>query len=822
MKKIYAFLLASIASMQLCIPCSDYSDEYGYYNLFAQEIIDAPQYYPFLLTYSVGYYTPDGNVDVGKNENIEEWQQYLGISYDDAYYLVFKASRDDVRKLANGNPIQDKQLGFANASFVKKHKQSLLYLAYAKYLEPYMRITKSSSGWGWYYDTDNTADQLNYVDVINVLTRSWQAEADKELKLRYGYQLVRFAHYNRKYQDAIDYFNKYVEPLNHKPAMYYHALSQKAGVERALGYADEANYNFFRVFTNSKNLKVEAMSSIRFTENVNFERFLKQAKTKNEIADARLLLGYIAFTNPLSEAKKILAESPDAIQAKVLIARAVNIVERECNRSSYYGGVLKDVSDRRYPINSIPTFLDEVLNLSLEMIEQPDAKDKNFWYLTSSYLHFLKKDFEEAKSLLAYVKTPNKKYKIQKDNLSMYIDISEHDKITPELETSFFNKYKDMFKKKVETRWFSSEDRTTLSYNTQNFVIDVLANRYFLQQDYAKSFLLSNDIMELENNPQLELLKDIELFYRKTGKNELEKFILKNAYPQKNDSTKFAETEFDMQGYIDYMQGNIYLAQGNLTKSLESFKKLRSGFIVYRASWYGAVPMQGKENFGGETGYKGFDGVSNRVFGYNQKEHFESVDNLNMATDYLSDFPFIKTTMNKRELVESLIELEKIGKKDNEKGAKANYLIGNFFYNVTQLGFYRHLLRFDLNNGNSEKYRVNTKRDMSDDIYFKYYPTYYDNNVSTPLSYLEKAYSQASNDELKARIAFALSKCEQAAYYKANKFDSPYDLHGRNNDDKILIKDRKYFAELKKYKNTSFYGDVRSNCLYFDYYVKNY
>ena len=65
--------------------------------------------------------------------------------------------------------------------------------------------------------------------MVNVLIRSWNAETDKELKLRYGYQLVRFAHYNRKYDDALTLFDKYVETLDYKPKIYYDGVKILAG-----------------------------------------------------------------------------------------------------------------------------------------------------------------------------------------------------------------------------------------------------------------------------------------------------------------------------------------------------------------------------------------------------------------------------------------------------------------------------------------------------------------------------------------------------------------------------------------------------------------
>jgi hypothetical protein len=319
-------------------------------------------------------------------------------------------------------------------------------------------------------------------------------------------------------------------------------------------------------------------------------------------------------------------------------------------------------------------------------------------------------------------------------------------------------------------------------------VIDVLANRYFLQKEYAKSFLLNNSLTELEYNPNPELLTLIENFYRKPDKNAMEEYIAKNPFPQEGKNKDY------IQQYIQYLWGNIYLAKGELEKSRDAFKEVRDG-------------------------YRGFSNISDEIFGYNRIECFDCDPSEVIRKDYLSDFPFIKQTMNKKELVDALLQLQQTGRKGNELSAKANYLIGNFFYNVSRTGYYRHILRFDqTNSANYLKFDSPGKpKDIYGGIYFKDYATYtyYENQTLLSSGYLEKAYAQATNRELKARIAFALSKCEQEAYYDENEINELFWL----SNDKILISNRKYFAELYKYKDTHFYDEVQTCCKYFDYYV---
>ncbi len=420
MKKNVAFLLLFIIPLKNW-SCSWYSPDLEYYNLFMQEIINDPEYYPFLRTDESSFYQTKNEENL-HNENIEEWQQYLNINYEQAHYLVFEASRESIKGILNGEGTADPKLAFADAQFIKKHTQALRYISYAKYLAPYMTVVRQGGTTYWGEETQRHAGELDYDHVISVLKKSWNAETDKELKLRYGYQLVRFAHYNLKFQEALDYFDEYVEILDYKPVMYYYAVDQKGGAERALQNYIQANQDFFQFFIHTKNRKQSAYSSMRVTDGANFEELLQNAKTPKEKNDIYLLLGYNDFNNPLSSFDKIVAQSPNAVQAKVLMARAINQLERDYFPLTYYcpydhEDCAKELDSRRLPITSdqeTVAFLEQTLEASERQLQNSDLKDKDFWNLTSAYLYFIQKKYKEASTYLADVKRKSDKYLQQK------------------------------------------------------------------------------------------------------------------------------------------------------------------------------------------------------------------------------------------------------------------------------------------------------------------------------------------------------------------------------------------------------------------------
>ena len=781
-KRFFIVLFACISIVRSYACGGYYEPDYEYYNLFMQELVDDPAYFPFLLTYNTRYY--GSNQEPIKNGNIEEWEHYLGLSYEQTFYLVFKASMEDIDALIEGQKVADKKLNFVEPAFVRKHKAALQYLVYAKYLEPYMRISQSDDSWSYQeINIPYTADQLDYETVIKELKQHWQESKDKELKLRYGYQLVRFAHYNRNYEESVSFFDQYVESLKYRPAMYYYALSQRAGAERGLGNGLSSRWNFFHVFVHSQDLKSSALSSITFDNDVDFNTFFEHARTQEERNNIYLLLGLYSYNNPLNEIEKIVEVSPDAVQAKVLIARAINQIEREVMPIYFWGGpdMNSGTIDKRYPLADdikIKDFLEQTLNLVDSITDLTTVTDRNFWFITSAYLHFLKKDFVVAKQMLDRIETNHILYVQQKQNLTMYIDICKQLQITPTVEMELLEKYPDIFKVSLPIDIFSNTG-SHAEYSTKAFVLDVLANRYYLQKDYAKSFLLSNKLSVLENNPQLVLLNAIKTFYHQPNKNEWEEYLLSSALAGLDDA----------EDYMNYLYGIIYLTNGDLEKASESFAG-----TLYNSAF--VLPSD--------------------IFGYNRIECFECANT--MDVDYLADFDFIPAFMNFKELTNVLVSLEKTAQLKNKMAAKANYLLGNFFYNVSEGGYFRHVLHFGTDNGYySGRYGYYKKPDLENQIYFKYYGNYYEDSNPIAWKYLEKAYQQTSDNELKARIVFALSKCEQLDYNISSGNMHYWWYYDKGNG--ILISDRKYFKELMRYKDTKFFDIVQSNCKYFDYYV---
>ncbi len=861
--------------------CAWYEPDYDYFNLFTQTIIRDKSYVPFLHTLSNRFYGHEHfEID---DENIISWQKYFGniLNYPETQALVTGISLSELRAYKNGksnNAILNKLGSY------QKYSEGIDYLMEAKYLEPYMRINFVESPDTFYYQDssgEKNATALHYAKTVTALTSLYNAAQHPEIKLRYGYQLVRFQHYTRHYQQAIDAFKNYVTLLNQKSNTYFMALDQVAGAQRGLKMNSEANWNFFKVFENSANRKESAFVSMKLSDSASFENLLKRAESPQEKNMAYFLLAYDNFTNPIPLMEKMYAIDPNSEILKVLAARSVNELERsylpiyvsgENTDSSRPAQTTDAATNQNTEVKTEQSFWQRIKNFFIHLFSSDkkspnkeinhdqlnnpnrlpfyskstydyDDKSNNFladfekltskvqeksndefWKITYAYLKFLQKDYEQSSEILNQINTQNLEYLAEIERMKMLNDIVSIPEITTEKENELLEKYPKFFNQ----LFAQNPDRFNLNEpTTQDFIKDILANRYFLQDDLGKSFLLSNSLSDLQYNPNIKLAKAVETFINKANKTKLEEKIIANSTKDFKDPSSF----FNM------IYGDQEMRKAKFSAAVEFYKKAVnfSGIPRMEYSWDDQGNSSISPKSYGEN-YNGFSPISSLIFGHNVWESFSSSEKESMKAANLGDFPFIKTKMTKLELAENLVQLEKIGQGNSAQAANANQLIGNLLYNTSSLGYYREIFVMDTDNSNGPKYQFyNTEQPA-----FKYY---YKNfaqtsfveadNFDLSISYYNKALQQSQDPETKARILFQMASAEQGKFYQyeakdpfeINYSDPNYEQKQNAHEEKMAqVKNqqfRKYFTELKKnYSGTATSKSLQSSCMYYEYFLR--
>ena len=600
---------------------------------------------------------------------------------------------------------------------------------------------------------------------------------------------------------------------------------------------------------------MSAYQSMRVTEDLNYEKMLANAKTIQEKNDLYLLIGYNDFSNPLAPAKKIIANDVNAPQARILFARSINLIEREYlqqNPEDYYWNSSqerKKYTDLYLPVKTNGNYysnpedskdevqINELIALAKSQVIKAD--DKEYWNLSVAYLNLLNKNFAETKDYLAKVNSTSKEFQQQKKVIEILLEIFEQKKISDSFENQLMQKYASILNyeyPKLPEDVYGYSDEDDQKMNLKNVILDVLANRYFLQGDKGKAFLIHNEITQLGSNPDWTIINDLDKLDKKSNKTAFEKYLI-NAKVKSSSwdwrTEKSKEIQFKLSDYLADFKGTLYLGEMKFDLAKKEFEKIdqkyhtsESAYFVYDYDY----TTEKESKTWVENQFDGYHNIPNKIFGYNKIECFNCDENQVIATPYLNEFKFIKPKMSKLELTNAMIELNKIAKKNTEEAAKANYLLGNFFYNTTTLGYYRYLLTFDRNNDNGPKFNnYGDQYEATSNFFYKSFGWggNYVDNFTPSENYLKKAFDSTKDKEMKAQILFALSKNEQGRFYNAKDpvlkrlYENQYD-----NEDKILgfkvANYRSNFKNLKQYSDTKTYQEIKSNCKYFDYYTNNF
>ncbi|WP_312902494.1 hypothetical protein [Chryseobacterium taichungense] len=471
-------------------------------------------------------------------------------------------------------------------------------------------------------------------------------------------------------------------------------------------------------------------------------------------------------------------------------------------------------------------FLDDLEKFTSKTKEK--SKDE-YWQIADAYLKFLKKDYKESTEILENIKTSNPEYLEEIKRMKVLNDIVSQPKIDAEYEDHLMKDYSEYFTEKPEVKKDSTETDEYDYYgevpSTADFLKDVLANRYFLQGEDGKSFLMNNKLSDLQYNPNSSLVKSVEDFYKKPNKTQFEQQII----------AKNINDVGNIDAFFAVIYGDRAMRQADFEKARSYYAKAQNFSGIPRSEWnYDDKKVTPLKYAAGA--YNGFSNISDLVFGHNVWESYQSSPEESMKKEDYSAFPFIKPTMNKLELTDALIQLKKIGAGKNQEAAAANQLIGNLLYNTSILGYYRQLFVMDIDNTKGGKYDFQTSDRKNP--YQYYYKNFLDrtyiepDNFDLAIGYYNKALDISSNKEQKARILFQMASAEQGKYYqyeaknpsKVDYSDPQYseksDAYQKQLDQIKNQKYRTYFAMLKsQYADTETAKDLLGSCTYFNYFM---
>ena len=200
--------------------------------LFDPELTGQPEYRPLYFTWNKYYDNLWDDDKFTRNDNLLEWRDYFGhrATPVDIERVIYTSTITEVEQidgyLRKANP--DLEASLRQNTVVKyvdstRDLQFSSYLLFAKRCEPL--VTERYSSWNDEGRDDEAKNKLR--ELLTGGKLLYEACSSEFLKLRYGYQLVRLAHYAEEFEECQEIYNTYVEPSKVASIMHYWALEQK-------------------------------------------------------------------------------------------------------------------------------------------------------------------------------------------------------------------------------------------------------------------------------------------------------------------------------------------------------------------------------------------------------------------------------------------------------------------------------------------------------------------------------------------------------------------------------------------------------------------
>ncbi|MBL6448585.1 hypothetical protein JMN32_19900 [Fulvivirga sp. 29W222] len=746
------------------------NDLYFFYNLFHQSNISNKAYYPFLRDESHTFYEGmDGELEIDIHSgNVAQWQQLLSNwSTGDIKKALFAKTDEEFLQVWSGKRGTQENKAKVYMAFARKCSQAFAHRSY----------------YSWQYEEIKKATPADIAALLKEGMLKYQEEQNEQLKTRYAYQVVRILHYTEQFQEAIDFYNAHVTKDAASEIDYY-LLDQVAGCHYSLHDYEKAAYMFLTVFENSTDRKPSAYLSYKFCvdEGAEGKTYFKGSEDKATYITIKSLRD---FTDVLSGLRELYTTSPNDRKLELLFTRALNAIEREAwptnvGLSEYVLPALKD-SDQKQ--------LRELQQLAYTIYNDKKTENKDFWKLADSYLSFLQKDIIAAKDKLSAVKSSI--YADQVNTLKHIYEVFSWKSIGAKEEAYLANVIGDL---KGDAYYYLSSE------NWKHLVQDQAGHLYYRKGQLAKAFLTHNDLDRLRYINSLALIEDFEKLAAQGTYNSFEKQLI--------DRTRNTTGKHGLAEYVKFVKGVYYLLQADPAKALAQLKD---------------NPMSA------QSGIDMSNFVSARVFSNNIMECFdcEEIEVMEDSVFLASVYSFIKPTFSKADLAANLLKLDSMTQDTKQwKRKLSHYLLANYYFNVSNTGYFRGTLVGDGNCCNYD-YFPYSKGEMTSEEYIadnRGYNLYYlDGKKRSDYHLAEKAYEHyqkvienSTDTELNARCLYMMAKCELNRLY--NETPNRY-WYYKGEVSEVELPYKKSFQKLKaEYQSTKFYSKIIDECSFFRYY----
>ncbi len=782
---VLAILSASIYTLA-CGPW--YDPDSTNISLFDKALSDAPNTRPFYYSYYSLF--DDNSFEADNHTNIAEWKSYtLGFAKEkDISEIVYKVSVKQLYNLkinlgTNKMLIIDDSLKdntFLQYLIYKKDVATINYLIYAKSCESFV-YKNYDDFWDYKPLESSKVDTL-----LNNGLIAYKQTQNQFLKLRYGFQVQRLAHYSQQYERCISIYDSLISPLSVKSDVNYWCLSLKAGALFKLNQQPLSIYLFSKVFDNCPKYRLEAYKSIRFFNNINEDSVLNFCINNHERA---VFYTIMAYNSPLPDTlyiNKIYRLEPKSLDLEVLLIREISKIEEK----------LTSIQESELDIANDIIYTVDVINAAgllkqrvAQIADAGNTANPALWNIALAYISYLQKDFKSADIYLNKIDVNrlNAKLSTQFNVVKILVEINKTERITTateEIILPYIKSLRDSFIYKKEINNEEGYDEVSSlqfvfaerAYAT--LMTEILSRNYAHQGDmikalicmsvgefdasyypttyYSESFLNSATFKIMDRKASTDQLLAILQFMDSPRNNEYDNFICNHSGIDRSSLIELIGTKF------------IRLSDFGNAVSVLSIN-----------------PEDRKDDIGNY--------IDANPFG----------DTISESHAKTSADTVIYTKLN---FAKRMFELENLLKSNPANATSYYYQLANAYYNISYYGNSWAISQY--NRSTSETEYLDKSLKNNNDYY----------NTKKALTYFIKAMNSSDNKEFKARCTMLASKSflSQSTLYNYNGDKDKYEPgeYFTNNP---------YFTSLyKDYRKTAFYKQAIGQCSYLKDFVEIY
>jgi hypothetical protein len=794
MKPLAIFILVLISLFAVLLPkrtaqaCGFYvtPGEYRFW-LLQPDITNQPDLTPFY--FASGYlYKQDMNAakETYIDENNEEWFQEIKKA----------ASKEDIDTLLNATEPQyffDEQKALAkNNSFMRflQLKQNSEYLRYIILSKKVEQIAANPDPWEEDIYPDN-----NISGMIGEARRFYDQARLPFVKLRIAYQLTRLCAYNSQFGQAGNIYDSLIGPVKTGSWIKTAALYQKT----FNGTLPERNYRLSKVFDKGNYHKTKCL--IRFASGA-VDSTLLLARNEHE---KNVIQAMKAFNYPgrsLHILKSIYASEPGYKELPFLLLREVNKVEDWLltNKVTGFGMPAVHHDDDGYNYNysyldnaaliykNDRVYANELYGFITKMTGDGVNRQQALLHLYASHLCMMLKDNEAAAQHLQLAKAFRKVPR----NVQTQIRINS---FLLQLEAGFSKAAEEEFMQIIQTP--AAELGIYDPEIMKNQLVLYTARKMMAKNDRARGLMLlartNRALGEIEGLGYKDVYQEIEenaigtdydqmlQILNKNKKSAFERFLTLGHFRNPEESY-WNEKDWEEDANMNWSNNKLldgkaswYIREHRLEEALATMQQIPDS--VWHKHPY-------KEYLGGDPFF---------VDVYHP--------HVSASTD--------KKQFTKKQVVEQMIALQQLAKKDPRQAAWCYYQLGNACYNMSWYGkSWLMVKRWWSANETSPYNRMVTLTPANDNFY----------GCRRAREYYNRAIEATKDKKLSSLCYYMKEKCDQHYRYyrwlaKSNR---------STNDDYTYTWNPDYKQAARKGIDVTYYKSLVQECELYQSFIRQY